>query len=103
MVGTVFGKDEPRARRSDPATSHEAADVNDVEASLGAVLNTLTQYGPYADFELVWEMERLGYPYTEQRIRTARKALTDRGLVEFTGYHHLTTRGRRTQVWQVTE
>ncbi len=97
----VMNDDTARTRRTDPLTSHEAADLNDVTASIGAVLDTLTQYGPKADHELHELMEYLGYPYTGQRIRTARASLVDRGLVRDAGYFHLTRRGRRTVVWEV--
>lgn len=100
-IGSTFGKDTARARRRDPETSHEAADLNDVNASIGAALDTLTQYGPQADHELHALMESLGYLYTPERIRTARAALVQRGRVEWTGEHHKTAHGRKTRVWRV--
>jgi hypothetical protein len=102
MIGTTFGIDTPRARRTDPETSHEAADVNDVEASIGAVLDTLRQYGPTTDEKLVNLMHSLGYQYTEQRIRTARAALVNVELVEFTGDREINPRGRKARVWGAT-
>lgn len=101
-IHTTFGGDSPRVRRTDPETSHEAADLNDVNASIGAVLDTLTQYGPLADHELHTLMESLGYRYTAERVRTARAALVQKVRVEFTGDHRMTPRNRRTRVWAVT-
>jgi hypothetical protein len=100
-IHAAIDLDEARVRMSDPETSHEAADLNDVAHSIGAVLDTLDQYGPKADHELHGLMSSLGYPYTPERVRTARKALEKRGRVEFAGYWRLTPRGRRTRVWQV--
>lgn len=39
--------------------------------------------------------------FKEQRIRTARSALVERGLVRMAGYYRLTSSGRRAQVWEV--
>ena len=99
MIGATFGIDTPRTRRTDPTTSHEAADLTDVNASAGAVLDTLTQYGPKADFELHALMVSLGYPYTPERVRTARSALHHAGRVVPTAAYRLTPSNRRTQVW----
>jgi hypothetical protein len=101
-IHSTFGGDAARARRTDPETSHEAADLNDVNASIGAVLDTLTQYGPLADHELHTLMESLGYPYTPERVRTARAALVQRARVVHTGDYRMTPRNRRTRVWAVS-
>jgi hypothetical protein len=101
-IHATIGEDTPRVRRSDPETSHEAADVTNVEASIGAVLDTLTQYGPHCDWRLHDLMLGLGYNYTPERVRTARAALRDRGLVRATGNSDVTPTGRRTTIWAVT-
>jgi len=100
MIHSTFGTDTPRARRGDPVTSHEAADHNDVEKSLGLVLSALTAFGPSADHELVSLLGQSGF--TPQRLRTARAALVERGLVEESGIHRLTSHNRRAIVWQVS-
>lgn len=100
-IHTTFGKDTARVRRSDPETSHEAADLSDTSNSIGAVLDTLRQYGPLADHELSALMESLGYFYTPERVRTARCALEKVRKVEHTGDFRMTPRGRRTRVWAV--
>lgn len=102
-IHATFGRDSARTRRSNPSTSHEAADLNDVNASIGAVLDTLRQYGPMHDEKLHALMQSLGYPYTPERVRTARKALLDLGKVESMGDKALTTRGRRTIVWRAVK
>jgi hypothetical protein len=102
MIGTAFGVDTARVRRSDPETSHEAADTSDVEASIGAVLDTLAQYGPMSDSVLHFLMVSLGYRYTDTRVRTARAALVKLGKVEHTGVYGQTVSGRRTRIWAVS-
>lgn len=99
-IHSTFGTDTPRARRGDPATSHEAADHNDVEKSLGLVLSALKAFGPSADHELVELLGQSGF--TPQRLRTARAALVERGLVEESGIYRLTPHNRRAIVWQVS-
>lgn len=100
-IHTTFAEDTPRVRRNDPDTSHEAADLSDTDNSIGAVLDTLRQYGPKADHELHSLMESLGYFYTPERIRTARAALTRLEKVHHNGEFRLTPRQRRTRVWAV--
>lgn len=108
QIGSTFGDDEARARRSDHVTSHEAADSNNVDASIGAVLATLRAEGPMTDEQLVLAMEVAAAwdrvpAFTQQRIRTARASLVKRGLVRMAGYYRLTATRRRAQVWEVSE
>lgn len=107
-IDSVFGVDSSRARAADHVTSHEAADSNNVKASLGAVLQTLKDEGPMTDGQLVLAMDVAAIwdrvpRFTEQRIRTARKALVERGEVRMAGYYRLTASGRRAQVWEVAQ
>lgn len=106
-IDSTFGGNSPDTRRTDPEPSHEARDSSNAKASLGAVLTVLRGQGPMTDQELVGQMEVAHVwdrvpMFTEQRIRTARAALTEQGLVEFTGYYRLTVSGRRARVWTVT-
>ena len=101
-IHSTFGEDSPRARRTDPVTSHEAADTNDVSKSIGWVLDTLAR-GPLADHELVLMGTACGLPFTGQRLRTARAALVAAGLVEASGLYRLTKSNRRAIVWQLSE
>lgn len=105
----VMAGDTARVRRSDPLTSHEAADSNDIHGAREEVLWYLS-IEPLADHELV---ERFyadyrisGFNqlrYTPQRLRTARKELVDMGRVEATGIYRLTATGGRANVWQIKE
>lgn len=101
-IHSTFGTDSARARRTDPESSHEAADHNDVAGSIGAVLDTLQRFGAQTDEQLVYLMGRLGYRYTGQRIRTARAALVKAGSAAHTGTHGQTITGRRARIWAVT-
>jgi hypothetical protein len=104
-IHSTFGEDSPRARRTDPHTSHEAADSNDVTKSIGLVLRILKNHGPLADHEIEEQARRLlyGWSFTGQRLRTARKALVRKGLVEASGLYRLTENNRRAIVWQLSE
>lgn len=97
---TIFPDDTARTRRSDPLTSHEAADSNDHAVSRGVVYAELRKvdFG-LADFEL---QQRLAGRFSPERIRTARHELAEAGLVESLGIYRLTRAGRRAQVWGTT-
>jgi hypothetical protein len=97
---TTFGVDTARARRTDPSTSHEAADVNDVHTSIGAVLDCLREDGPMTDERIEVRLHELKYKFTGQRLRTARKALVEGGHVRFTGEKALTSRGNKSKIWE---
>jgi hypothetical protein len=97
---------EPRARRSDPDTSHAAA--RSVSADTGKrsrrdALYVLTA-GPathetIAD-RVAAEGEAVGPPrYTPSRLRTAVAELVDVGLVVDTGIRERIRSGRRAIVW----
>lgn len=103
----VMANDTARTRRTDPLSSHEAADTNAVTASQAFVRDMLFLSEPLADHELIvrCEQEFADYPnmrrYSPSRIRSARHELTEQGAVEFAGYYHLTPGGNRTQVWRL--
>lgn len=112
MPPALFGEDftdTPRARRSDPITSHEAADSTQdkVAASRAFVLYLLRETGPVADHELVAAAQDLYVrlpevqKFSPSRLRTARHELAEEDKVIETGYYHLTESGRRAVVWEV--
>lgn len=95
----------PNARRSDPDTSHEAADGNDIHGARAEVMFYLG-LEPLADHELVAMFEAdanlVGAKtYTPQRLRTARAELVEMGLVEATGIYRLTATKGKANVWQL--
>lgn len=103
------GFESPNVRRTDPTTSHVAADSVQSKSALSRdfVLYLLREVGPSADHELVDAAELLAARkpntprFSPSRIRTARHELTEDGLVCDTGYYHLTVSGRPAMVWQV--
>ena len=99
---STFGNDSSRARRTDPESSHFAADRNDVPNSVAAVLEALRTGGPQTDERLVSTVLSAGHTYTPQRIRTARAALVKEGTVMSTGRHGRTERGYIARVWALT-
>lgn len=106
MIGTTFGIDSARTRRSDPVQSHLAADSNNVRDSRAVVLAAFHERKYFADHELVEFLA--GTKYTPQRIRTARSELAESGLIELVGrfigdkfYPDTTTTdtGRQARIW----
>lgn len=100
----------PRARSTDPTTSHEAADsLTDVRASQLAVWATLFACGPTTDGALVdfytALAERGGIipRQSPSGIRTRRKELVESGDVRDTGRKVRLTSGRRAIVWEAVQ
>jgi hypothetical protein len=107
IIGSTLGIDSPRARKTDPITSQEAADATagSVAHSQAAVLSTLARTGPLSDVEIVDWLSVRGEHLSDARIRSARNELVERGYVMFSGMYHLRTVGvrqRRHQVWMLT-
>lgn len=108
QVLSIFDEDSPRVRKSDPVTSHRAADETrkSVSGSRDAVLAALHRDGALADHELVlavqadatWNGSRM---YSPSRIRTARAELVEAGLVQATTYTRKTVSGLDAIVWEV--
>lgn len=90
------------ARVTDPQTSHDAATRADVEGSQFYVLRLLHEYGASPDFHLANYARAAGSRWSESRLRTARKELVERGLIEDTGVTLPTPSGRQAAVWRLT-
>jgi hypothetical protein len=98
-----FNFNEPSARRSDPETSHEAAEDASINASLGRVLvMKCLARGPSTDFELEaqtgWQQTSIGKRRGECR---------DAGLVQKLQVDgHIVKRpapsGSNSIVWEIT-
>lgn len=104
---TSFLFDAPRARTSDPITSHEAAASiapEDLRPRLAAVLNLLAAFGPMTD-ELLARHYR-NYPNLPKQspsgLRTRRSELVELGLVAASGEYDYTASGRRSIKWETT-
>lgn len=92
----------PRARNSDPDTSHEAADsVEDVLATQGLVVDLLVEYGPMTD-KAIWMLfvrkHGIGVA-SESGVRTRRSELVRKRYVVNTGEKVTLGSGRRAIVW----
>lgn len=92
-----------RARRTDPQTSHDAANSlpsDRIRASQNAVLSFLRRHGAMCDADLVARYD--GEPQqSPSGLRTRRKELERRGLVVDTGTQTLLPSGRWATVWGV--
>jgi len=100
-----------RVRRTDPETSVEAAEsVQDkIRESQAAVLLVMHTFYPEGctDTELIimYRMQsvRMVIPrQSESGIRTRRKELVERGLVEDTGKRDVLASGRKSIIWKVS-
>ena len=104
--------DTARARKTDPETSHAAADSitpEGREASEHEVLAILADADTPITAEAIESRheQRAGqgqtnHAYTAARLRTALKQLSDDGLVQRTAVEGRTKSGRRAATWQVT-
>lgn len=96
----------PKARKTDPQTSHDAASsVKEVSATQAAIMMILRS-APMCDERLVTEYQRWqpldGYPKaTPQSIRSRRAELVRMGLVQDAGFKESMTTGRFGIVWKV--
>jgi hypothetical protein len=92
----------PRARRSDPETSHAAArSVRNVTANQQAVLGVFRERGPLTDEALVnWYSAESDVPrQSPSGIRTRRRELVDKKKVVDTGEKRALSSGRQAIVW----
>lgn len=89
-----------KARRTDPITSHEAAEsVDNITATQSYVLRCLKR--PRVDVELVsaYRAYKTAPRASESGIRSRRAELVDRGLVIDTGRRVRLDSGRYAIVW----
>ena len=92
---------QAHARHSDPRTSHDAArslSPGKLRDSQKAVLAHFRKLGPMTDTDLV--NVYVGSPQSRSGLRTRRRELTDRGLIEDTGAKKKLPTGRNAIVWR---
>ena len=97
----IIWDDSPRVRESDPLTSHEAADSNNVPYSHLRVLAALW----FANGRGVAQFEAedwLAGQLSPSRIRSAFSELEALGKVKRTDQFRQTPSGRRAQVWELS-
>lgn len=89
--------ESPRARRSDPSTSHDAAArVSEFAHSQHqAILSALRQLGRAGAEQLAAELKLNAY-----QVRKRTKELQDAGLCRTTGETRKTVTGRFERVWE---
>ncbi len=101
-VGVLDGV-TPRSRSTDPTTSVDAGRAVSLTDSQQDVLVVFElEQRPLADHELVAEAARLGSPYSDSRVRSARAELAEAGLLELVeGETRTTKRGKSARVWRL--
>lgn len=92
--------DEPRTRRSDPLTSHEAADATTTtrKQSQELVLDQLRR-GPQAAYQIEYALRFKGV--SGSRVRTALTELEKLGKAQRLDQTMKNPRGLKVQVWAV--
>lgn len=97
---------KPRARPSDPETSHVAADgisPDDLRQSQVQVLLLFREEGPFTDERLVELCRERGVKQSPSGLRTRRSELVDKGLLEDSGDRQETMFGNPAIVWRTTK
>jgi len=101
----VYSNTTPRARNTDPTTSHQAAAsvaTDTLTHTQALILEALRAHGPLTDEQLcqrIAEVERK--PVSVSGIRTRRSELVTAGCVVDTGERRQTATGRQAIVWSV--
>lgn len=94
---------QPRARLTDPPTSHQAAaTVTYPSKSKEAIYSFIANYGPVSDEQVKALMDRAGIAISDSGCRTRRSELVREGLVTDSGKRGKTGSGRATILWTVT-
>lgn len=101
------GRDQAHARRTDPETSHEAAEsVREVTIRMTQrrILICLLSIGPQDDIGISqWFTINNQLPPSPSGLRTRRSELVAKGLVQHSGEYGKSATGRRTRIWEITE
>ena len=98
----IFDDDErARARRTDPDTSHEAAESVNVTRGQQLVLQAL-EGGPATDEMIYFRIVR-HHKTTPSGVRGFRVRLQRKGLVKLYAENGVTSAGKRCQIWAVNE
>lgn len=98
-------RDKAFARRSDPSTSHAAADSveSTIRQSQEQVLKLFRQYKALTDTALCNLAESHGIKQSRSGLRTRRRELVDAGLLYDTGKKIRLPSGRLAIVWRLNE
>lgn len=97
-----------RARRTDPETSHAAAQSVDVNPNQQGILTVFRRYKTMTDQEMVshYDNARLFENWgkrlpqqSESGMRTRRAELVKKGVIEWNGHKKVLDTGRQARVW----
>jgi hypothetical protein len=100
-VSTLFPDDTARARKTDPLTSHEAADSNKTRLLVEAVVFNLLSKKPMTDEELTDAYDFGDFPPAHiDSPRKRRSGLSKRGALCIVGKSKSAS-GRATNIWGV--
>ena len=99
----VYKYTTPRARNTDPVTSHQAAATitrSAVTETQQRIIETLQTHGPLTDEQLCQRIAAdLAKPVSVSGVRTRRSELVTDGRVIDTGQREQTRSGRNAIVW----
>lgn len=99
----VARRTRAKARRTDPATSHEAAiSLGDLTEAQRAIFRVVSER-PRTDEEIYAVLVAIRQPMSPSGCRTRRSELVDAGLIEDSGQHKLTGSGHKSIVWRVKQ
>jgi hypothetical protein len=95
----------PRARRTDPATSHAAARrLGDLRETQLLVLELFAEVGPMHDELMIAMYRHRPRPLqSDSGLRTRRRELYDQQLLRANGETATTECGRASAVWEITD
>jgi len=96
--------DDPRARKTDPETSHLAAKRAGRNAYTArvVVLRLLVEHGPLTDQGMEQLAKQRKYPVSPSGLRSRRVELKRKGLVRSTGRYAEILSGGKAEVWEIT-
>lgn len=101
-MSAVWDVEEPRARHSDPETSHEAAaSVTGRTETQEQILYLLKVWGPMWDQEIIARYAIAWADFSPSGLRSRRSELVKRGLVEDSGMRETLPSGRKSIIWRV--
>ncbi len=102
----VYRNTIPKARPSDPQTSHDAAGTvtaDTVTRTQELILEALRAHGPMTDEHLFMRLaDAKGEPVSVSGVRTRRSELVTAGQIVDTGHRRPTRTGRSAIVWGMT-
>lgn len=92
----------PKARNTDPQTSHEAAaSVQNITEMQSRIYGLLKLHKGLCDQQLIGKFHNAGYYFTDSGLRSRRAELVAAGLVKDSGNRIKLNSGRNSIIWEV--